>query len=220
MRHASVGVVTILTKERSSKGLMATMLVLQRRRTAQDLFTIYAIQQWVRDVFKTTTWSAPVQRETLCSLTLRFVAEDLDLPATLPDLSVFDDNRDVVGVSPAQDGDFAQRFSLAHDIVHLLKHRRHLTGTTSAHDHLYHGWMEVEANAGATEMLLPYAWFMDRAQQYVGNPLHTIADLELFLTGAATRRWAAEAEVSLPVLGYHLWDLGWVGAPIANPAFA
>lgn len=196
------------------------MLVLQKR-SAQELFTVYAIQHWVRDVLKTTTLSAPVQLEQLCPGALRIVA-DPDLPAALRALSVFGDDPDFV-VLNAQYGDFAQRFSLAHEIVHLLKHRRHLTGTNSAEHyrkHPYHGWMEVEANAGAAEMLLPYDWFMDRARQYVGDQLHTADDLERFLTGAEARRWAGEARVSLPVLGYHLWDLGWVGDTVAKPVLA
>lgn len=186
------------------------MLVLHRR-TTRDLFTIRAVQHWVRTVLQTDHLDVPVNLDKLWSGNIRVIV-DPDIPLTLKALSAFTDDPDFV-VLNTQYGEFSQRFSLAHELIHLFKHRTHLQGTDSvAHyrQHPYHAWMELEANAGAAEILLPHEWFMDTATMVVSSALQDVNDLQTFLTTDEARRWAAQARVSIIVLGYHLLDCGLV----------
>ncbi len=102
-------------------------------------------------------------------------------------------------------GPFAQRFALAHELVHAWHH----TGCSGS-DHPFLAEMETEANAGAAELLLPYDWFMETASRLVGDRLQTGVDLTAFLASPEARHWAGQARVTLSVLGYHLRDLGFV----------
>lgn len=118
--------------------------------------------------------------------------------STDPALILINDNR----------GPFAQRFALAHELIHYWYHQQHLPTYTSCSSD-YQNLLETEANAGAAELLLPYDWFMDTAQTIVRQPLRNIRDFTAFLASPAARRWAGQARVTVPVLGYHLRDLGW-----------
>ena len=112
-------------------------------------------------------------------------------------------------------GPFAQRFALAHELIHYWHHQKYLsTCTQCSHD--YQNLLETEANAGAAELLLPYDWFMDTARIILRQPLLSSRDFDNFLASSAAKHWAGRARVTVPVLGYHLRDLGW--APPVPPS--
>ena len=112
----------------------------------------------------------------------------------------------------AQLGPFAQRFALAHELIHYWYHQSILPYFPSPNH--YQSPLDTEANAGAAELLLPYPWFMTTAHQVLGQPLRTLAAFTAFITSPEARRWANQARVTVPVLGYHLQDLGW--APLGK----
>ncbi|WP_020375113.1 ImmA/IrrE family metallo-endopeptidase [Sulfobacillus thermosulfidooxidans] len=104
----------------------------------------------------------------------------------------------------------AQRFAMAHEWIHARYHTHHATsGGWPRHDQ-YTNELEVEANAGAAELLLPYAWFMETAAQILIHPLRSWTALDTFMRSMEARQWADYAQVTLSVLRYHLIDLGWV----------
>lgn len=122
-----------------------------------------------------------------------------------------------------QPSPFAQHFALAHEWIHVQYHAHHMPSSTLAGPyadylaHPYHDEFEVEANAGAAELLLPYAWFMDTAATLLRRPLRSATDLDAFLASDAARRWAGQAQVTRTVLRYHLVECGWLlPAPIGD----
>ncbi len=106
----------------------------------------------------------------------------------------------------------AQRFALAHEWMHVQYHGRHVSPNLPYHVHPYHDELEVEANAGAAELLLPYEWFMDTAQALLHQPLPTAEALQAFMATPEAARWAHQAQVTRSVLRYHLVDCGWVAS--------
>ncbi len=112
-------------------------------------------------------------------------------------------------------GPFTQRFALAHELIHYWFHHAYPLQDfyASPSGHLW----ETEANAGAAELVLPYDWFMDTAREILGQPLRRPQELAHFLTSPAARHWAGQARVTLPVLSYHLQDLGWGAYASAFP---
>ncbi len=105
---------------------------------------------------------------------------------------------------------FEQRFAVSHEAIHGYLHAKHLV-KGAYREHSYSDEMETEANTGAAELLLPYAWFNERAHTVIADGLGSLVELDRFIATAEARRWAAAAQVTTSVLRYHLIDLGWVG---------
>lgn len=114
-----------------------------------------------------------------------------------------------------QFGPFTQRFGLAHELIHYWFHQSYpvhrLCSTPSGN------LLETEANAGAAELVLPYDWFIETARKVLGHPLQTPQEMAQFLASPTARHWANQARVTVPVLSYHLQDLGWGANPFAFP---
>lgn len=174
-------------------------------RTSYQQEVAQAMQQTIRYRSQAASWTVPVPIHTLLRQSELWVVEaTISLPrfeaALVPPLVV---------VNHALSA-FAQRFALAHEAIHAWYHEDHwdqLRRATADYAEVF----EIEANAGAAELLLPYEWFNDLAATYVGARLHTEGDLREFLASPEAKRWAGQARVTVPVLGYHLQDLGWVG---------
>jgi len=165
--------------------------------TMRNIMRSYVVQQGI---------TLPVPLEDLVAAA-RWDVVSLPMPGRLEAAAIFDEQFIVVNprFSPA-----AQRFALAHEFVHTQHHARHLTTQWDYRAHPYSALFEVEANAGAAELLLPYDWFMDHAYDLVGDRLRTQEDVTLFFRTSEARRWAHQAQVTPRVLQYHLIDLGWV----------
>ncbi len=155
--------------------------------------------------------SAPVSIEQLLRDQHIRVIEEWQTPGRFEALSIFKPSQQIVVVNRRL-SPMARRFALAHELAHGWFHRRHLSGVHQAGDyvrHPYYALLEREANAAAAEILLPYDWFMATAHQLLPHQPLTLAEFKAFMASAAAHEWARTAEVSLPVLGYHLIDCEW-----------
>jgi len=174
-------------------------------RTSYQQEVAQIMQLTVRRRSSAEAWTVPVPIHTLLQRSELWVVEvAVSLPrfeaALAPPLVIVNQHLSA----------FAQRFALAHEGMHAWYHADHwasLRHSTADYAEVF----EIEANAGAAELLLPYEWFNDLAATYVGAQLHAAGDLREFLASPEAKRWAGQARVTVPVLGYHLQDLGWVG---------
>lgn len=108
-----------------------------------------------------------------------------------------------------QYGNLSQRFSIAHELIHLVYNEP----PVEQQSEFYHDMVELKANAGAAELLLPYEWFTAEAARRLGEPLGSLEDLKVYLATPDARAWAGLARVSRAVLGRHLLDHNWVRRP-------
>ena len=161
-------------------------------------------QIWIREHLHTSGLSVPVDLERVWPVARRIIISP-DLPRAVKAASARAQHGDYI-VLNTQYGALSQRFSIAHELVHLM--RKHPPVESQAL--FFRELIELEANAGAAELLLPYDWFMAEAERRLGEPLDTINELKTYLTTADSRRWAAAARVSRAVLGRHLIDQDWV----------
>lgn len=171
----------------------------------------------IRNVMAQHVLSAPVSLDTLARDHQIRIVVTPDLPRRVEGFSLVrsDGPRIVINSRLSR---FAQRFTLAHELVHLWHHREHGVpngSPTAIQAHPYYDLLELEANVGAAEILLPYDWFVEQAQKLIGSPLTSHTDLQQFLTTSEARRWAGQARVTLSVLKYHLMDV-WF-APALDP---
>lgn len=188
------------------------MSVPRYNRTSEEVLAMHAIQQWVQRHFATDHLVAPITFNRLWPRPVHIV--NIRLEPSVMAVAVVKQHCDWDFVLlNTYYGALSQRFSLAHELMHLTNHREimsSLDGTFTCSPHPLSAFMEFDANVGAAELLLPRAWFMDQAAHIVGTQLHCAADVAAFLQTPEARRWAGHARVSRPVLGQHLFDTGWV----------
>jgi len=95
-----------------------------------------------------------------------------------------------------------QRFTIAHELGHILLHHHRKAQT--------YWWFETEANTVASEILLPWSYLEHVVRPTI--PLDPEGQVRWWAQmGSALARHAAVTE---SVVAYHLQDLGWLSLPV------